>query len=146
MAAGKSTSTNTFVNPIDPNIDPQGYALYNLNNAPKGSLAIDNPTATTGGTSGKASVFDYLNLGIKGTSDILNSIAATRLAKQGLSLDTASQTDRAAALREAQLQLDAERKAAQDAGTGKSNTVYYVIGGVLVVIIVFLMVRKQNPA
>lgn len=147
MAAGKSTSTNTYVNPIDPNLDPQGYALYELNNAPKGSLAIDNPTATQTPTStNKASVFDYLSLGINGTSNILNSIAATRLAKQGLSLDTASQTDKAAALREAQAQIDAEKKAAQDAGTGKSNTLYYVIGGVLVAVIVFLMVRKQKPA
>lgn len=70
MAAGKSTSTNTYVNPIDANLDPQGYALYELNNAPKGSLAIDNPTATGAGTSNKASVFDYLNLGINGTSNI----------------------------------------------------------------------------
>jgi hypothetical protein len=159
MAAGKnsksSSTSSTYYNPIDPDLDPQGYALYELNNAPKGSLAIDKPTTPTGvvasdnptftGTTKKpkdGSVFQTIFGTISGgTKDIVDSFANLTYARKGIPNPNGtglSTTDQDGGNQNTQPPLS------NDGGNQNNNTVFYIIGGVLVLVIIFLVVSKSS--
>lgn len=152
MATGKNSSTSTvksatnssFVNPYDEYEDPQNYALYALNYAPKGTFASDNPTATGGAKTG---VFDYLNLVLGSAAPTIQSIADLKLAQKGIARGTtATDADVRLAEIEARAEIAAAQKAAQDAGGGTKNnsTLYYVGGGLLFLVLLYLILKASK--
>lgn len=146
MGAGRnSTAKNSNVNPYDQNTDPEGYALYALNNAPSGTFASDNPTST--GTKQKASVFDFANLFLNNAAPTIQSIADLKLAQQGIARGTTA-TDADVRLAEAQAkaELEAQQKVAKDAGgsNNNNNTLYYVGGGLLFLFVFYLIIKASK--